>query len=182
MDTVYHTSYKFTTNNTFDPKESLSNRLGMLEKNGDVYFLQYIQCRIDAGRLYWRKYNLLADRLYFLEVSNGTLDDRERRRRFFSLLGRRRFGANDELYDLYTPSLAFNLDAFIKVFASIKECSGTNPVQYERADKNLNRYEAWLVPFENEIYAVMEQTNTLFRQIVQQMFCHRPERQRPDAL
>ncbi|MDX1295731.1 MAG: hypothetical protein R3302_05670, partial [Sulfurimonadaceae bacterium] len=130
-----------------------------MEKNGTDYFIQYIQYRIEDNILKYRRYNLLADRLYYLEVANSALSNPERRRRFYALLGKRRFGANDNFYDIYTINKEVNIYELMERCEAAKADEENPPVRYEKRDRNLNMYELYMVECKGINYALLNQKN-----------------------
>jgi hypothetical protein len=160
MENIYHTHFEFQTKEERSGDGTiLQNLLTSMEKNGTDYFIQFIQYTVENNILKYRRYNLLADRLYYLEVANSALSDTERRRRFYALLGKRRFGANDNHYDIYTVNKDTSIYELMECCERAKIDKDNPPIRYEKRDRNLNMYELYLMQCNGVSYALLNQKN-----------------------
>ncbi len=170
MSNLFHTFFKFDTFDSQIASLLNTNRLSALEQDGRFYFVQYLQYHREGGHLYYREESMLVDRLYYLEVANSALDDRERRRRFFALLGKRRFGANENRYECCTFNQRDDMSALLNAAKEAMANQEVPKIRFEKKDINLNQYEVVLFTCNGNDYLLMEQKNISRESIVEKGF------------
>ncbi|MBN2896919.1 MAG: hypothetical protein JXK05_13625 [Campylobacterales bacterium] len=170
MSNLFHTFFKFDTFDSQVPSLLNTNRLSTLEQDGRFYFVQYLQYRREGDHLYYREESVLVDRLYYLEVANSALDDRERRRRFFALLGKRRFGVNENRYECYTMNRCDDMSVLVKAAKEALAHQEIPKIRFEKKDISLNQYEVVLFTCNEKNYLLMEQKNISQERVVEKGF------------
>ncbi|MDY0122010.1 MAG: hypothetical protein RBR54_08710 [Sulfurimonas sp.] len=166
-------TFKFETADILEPSSKLNNIIIISEYAGKKHYVQYLQCHkretIDAKTIvYYRHIDIKVDRKYYLEIANIAIDDLSRSRYFFSILGKRCFGATynkDEFFLLDHTITKESLLSYIH-----KNKKDLTPILLEKRDTNLNRYSAYLFDFGAKKYAALFQENISPRKTLQKNY------------
>ncbi len=158
-------TFKFSTQDNADDK-SFNNIISIIEEDNKKHHINYIQYRqIDEHNMHSRQISINLDRLYFLEVANAAIDDEERRKRLFTVVGKRCFGLNDNKIDLYlTDEIRFE-DIKHNLVKNIQQ-----PIRHELITHNTNKYEASTFAFEDKYFVTLKQTNISSRKTFEKTF------------
>jgi len=110
MENTLSYSFTFPTDSTTTALSShYENILHINDENNSKHFVQFIQYQEnDDNSIDVRHISIKVDRPYFLEIANVCITNRERRRHFFSTLGKRRFGASNKHLDCYFTHTTFD--------------------------------------------------------------------------
>ncbi len=163
---TYSHTFKFETPDTNDPNINNKNILSIVEEDAKKHHINYIQYRyIDDQTITYCSIDISLDRLFYLEIANIAIDNQERRKRLFTLLGKRCFGRNNNKLDPYM--LDNTLDPF-QVFASCKKC--TQPILYELINKTTNKFEAHHFIYEKNFFVALKQINISERKQFEKTF------------
>lgn len=164
-------TFKFETVDSTDTNKSFNNIISIVEEDNRKHHINYIQYQhIDAHNILSRKISVSLDRLYFLEVANIAIDDIERRKRLFTVLGKRCFGLNDNKIDPYLIDSEIDLEAVKKHLLSDDFKEDKKPILYELVTHNTNKYEAYPFEFENKYFVALKQTNISSRKTFEKTF------------
>jgi hypothetical protein len=170
IQTHSHT-FKFKTKDTSDTSKSFNNIISIVEEDNKKHHINYIQYQqIDENNILSRKISVSLDRLYFLEIANIAIDDNERRKRLFTVLGKRCFGLNDNKIDPYFLNDDLNHEEMYEYIAHNKLKEHINPILHELVTHNTNRYEAYPFEFKNNYFVALKQTNISNRKTFEKTF------------
>ncbi|MDO8454378.1 MAG: hypothetical protein Q7S59_07395 [Sulfurimonas sp.] len=165
IHTHSHT-FKFSTQESTDNNTDFNNIISIVEEDNKKHHISYIQYQqIDEHNIHSRQISINLDRLYFLEVANAAIDDEERRKRLFTVVGKRCFGANDNKIDMYLLDTIDFEDIKQKMIKSIQQ-----PIQYELVTHTTNKYEAYTFTFGNRFFVTLKQTNISSRKTFEKTF------------
>lgn len=170
IQTHSHT-FKFKTIDSSDESKSFNNIISIVEEDNKKHHVNYIQYQsIDEHNILSRKISVSLDRLYFLEVANIAIDDIERRKRLFTVLGKRCFGLNDNKIDPYFIDSDLNYMAISNFILKSNLRETVKPILYELITHNTNRYEAYPFEFDNKYFVALKQTNISPRKTFEKTF------------
>ena len=170
IQTHSHT-FKFKTIDSSDESKSYNNIISIVEEDNKKHHVNYIQYQnIDSHNILSRKISVSLDRLYFLEVANIAIDDIERRKRLFTVLGKRCFGLNDNKIDPYFLDSDLNYMAISNFIVKSNFKENLKPILYELITHNTNRYEAYPFEFEKKYFVALKQTNISPRKTFEKTF------------
>ncbi|KIM11183.1 MAG: hypothetical protein KU37_05910 [Sulfuricurvum sp. PC08-66] len=146
MQNHYAHTFRFDTPDSQNSKQTLHNILSITQEQGPNYYIEYMQYAIDAPQtkerhIHYRYQTLKVDRRYFLEAANITLGDQERRERFFAVLGRRRFGANDDRIDTYFLNPKIDSEALIEAFRAHKKAHASTAIYFKEKENPKNHFK-----------------------------------------
>ena len=134
-------------------------RLSAADINGTHYTLRYEEKRGAEGTARsLRKIELQVDRLYYLELLNGTVDDEQRLYTLYGIVGRRRFSKGRGMETFLTgsePDLHRLRDSVDRQQGETKN----DPIYYESYDRNLNIYRAYPLEEGNRRFVWLDQKN-----------------------
>jgi hypothetical protein len=142
----------------FNFQNSKNSSIIVLKENSKRHYIKYLKyTTAKYEEKYIVKYKTLdlkVDRLYYLEVANSTIDNHLRDEIVYSIIGQRRFSANDDAYDLYLLHGEIDKDDLIEFIKdnsqSFKQC---------RHDKNKNSYDIFIFIYNQRYFAYLSQTN-----------------------
>lgn len=164
IHTHSHT-FKFTTQERKDNTE-FNNIISIVEEDNKKHHINYIQYQqIDTHNIHSRQISINLDRLYFLEVANAAIDDEERRKRLFTVVGKRCFGANDNKIDMYLLDTVDFEDVKQKMIKSLQQ-----PIHYELITHTTNKYEAYTFTYGDKFFVTLKQTNISSRKTFEKTF------------
>lgn len=170
IQTHSHT-FKFKTIDSSDESKSFNNIISIVEEDNKKHHVNYIQYQnIDSHNILSRKISVSLDRLYFLEVANIAIDDIERRKRLFTVLGKRCFGLNDNKIDPYFIDSDLNYMAISNYIVRTNFKETISPILYELITHNTNRYEAYPFEFDKKYFVALKQTNISSRKTFEKTF------------
>lgn len=170
IQTHSHT-FKFKTVDSSDASKSFNNIISIVEEDNKKHHVNYIQYQgLDSQSILSRKISVSLDRLYFLEVANIAIDDNERRKRLFTVLGKRCFGLNDNKIDPYFVDSDINHVAISNYIVNNDFKETINPILHEVITHNTNRYEGYPFEFEKKYFVALKQTNISTRNTFEKTF------------
>lgn len=170
MIQTYAHTFKFQTQDSEDSQKLNNNILSIVEEDANKHFIQYIQYHaIDESSILSREVNINVDRLYYLEIANIAIDDVQRRKRLFTVIGKRCFGHNDNKLDPYLLNKENNSKDIYNSFIEQEE-SRNHPILHELATHTLNKYEAYPFSSKGSFYVAMKQINISKRKTFEKTF------------
>jgi len=151
------------------------NIISIVAEDSQKYYVQYMQYRVEKDEnendvFSYRQKNIKVDRYYFLEIANITIDERDRRRKIFGVLGKRRFGANNNLIDYYFIDKSLNIDSVVDCLNKCKEKKKIKSVYFEKLSESKNSYKAYTFECGNNYFAVLNQNSVTSRKIFEKNF------------
>lgn len=172
IQTLSHT-FKFNTPSAITKNKILQNILFISEEDEKKHFIQYLQYSSteDSSTIQLSHVNVKVDRGYYLEIANIAINDRERRRYLFAILGKRRFGANSRRYDYYFLDSGHNTEELENDYLDFTEGTPFKACYSEKTDYSLNEYRVHSIPQENSYIIFMDQINTTQRKKLHKIFC-----------
>ena len=172
MSQTYSHIFKFETENSQQKDYLLNNILAISNKDDNKYVVEYLQYDIVDGNtsILYRHKKLIVDRLYFLETANITVDDRLRREKFFSVLGKRRFSANNNQVDFYLLNEQLDTKSILNDFKEYKQNTTIQTYYYKSIDYSENHYK--MVPFKSQYgyFIFLKQNNISPRKTIKKYF------------
>ncbi len=163
---TYSHTFKFETPDTNDLNITNKNILSIVEEDAKKHHIHYVQYKyIDDATISFSAVDISLDRLFYLEIANIAIDNQERRKRLFTLLGKRCFGRNDNKLDPYLLDTSLDPKA---IFASCKK--STQPILYELINKTTNKFEAHHFVYENNFFVALRQINISQRKTFEKTF------------
>ncbi len=159
MIQTYTHTFKFQTQDSKDAQKLNNNILSIVEEDASKHFIQYLQYQmLDDTSMLSREINISVDRLYYLEIANISIDDAQRRKRLFTVIGKRCFGNNNNKLD---PYLLDEEKDPKKIYNDFKrqENFQNNPILHELVTHTINKYEAYPFISHKSFYIAMKQTN-----------------------
>ncbi len=128
-----------------------------------IYFLNYEERDIEGKKaILYKESSLKVDRLFFLEVANSTITNKERVNFIFSIIGRRNFSSNNNPISFFLEDRAINLENLyekIRVWERNPLKNIESSIIYEHSHKNTNYFEALSLESENCYFAYIVQRN-----------------------
>jgi len=155
-------TFQFKTSDILEPSSKLNNIITISEYAARKHYIQYLQCHkretIDnKSIIYYRQFDMKVDRKYYLEIANIAIDDLTRSRYFFSILGRRCFGATYNKDEFFLLDYSVDTQALYTYIHTNKKT--ITPILLEKNDTNFNRYTAYIFEFGVKNYAALFQEN-----------------------
>jgi len=167
---TYSHTFKFNTPNKKD-KTIFNNILSIVEENDKKHFVHYIQYEyLNKDTISSRQVSLNVDRYYYLEIANIAIDDKERRKRLFTLIGKRRFGSNDNKIDSYIFSKDIDVKQVYQCFINNQLKNKKIPILHEAITHTTNNYKASLFDCDDNYFAALKQTNISSRKTFEKTF------------
>jgi len=175
MIQTYSHTFKFKIDDVNHKGRISDNIISIVAEDSQKYYVQYMQYKVEKDEnendvFSYRQINIKVDRYYFLEIANITIDERDRRRKIFSVLGKRRFGANNNLIDYYFIDKSLNIDSVIDCLNKCKEKKKMKSVYYEKLGESKNSYKAYTFECGNNYFAVLNQNSITSRKIFEKNF------------
>ena len=166
-------TFTFTTQDSQNPGTSLDNLMAITEEDEKKHFIQYIQYTIcqDQKIIQLRYVNIKVDRPYYLEIANINLNNQNRRRQFFSVLGKRRFGANNKRMDYYLLNESINTNILEKEYLSFYETKRFEDIYTQTTDYSTNEYRIHTFKMHDSSIYFLDQINITQRKRLHKTFC-----------
>ena len=120
--------------------------------------------------MYVREIGIYVDRLYYLEVANSAIDDEQRRKRLFTVLGKRCFGRNDNKLDSYLRDTEYTPNEIYEYFFNKQEEDRPTPTIYKLVTYNTNQYTAYNFIYRGDHFVFMKQVNISARKTFEKIF------------
>lgn len=167
---TYSHTFKFKTQDSQDTQKLNNNILSIVEEDANKHFIQYVQYQTvdDKSTILLREVNISVDRLYYLEIANISIDDIQRRKRLFTVIGKRCFGSNDNKLDPYLLNEKNHneiYNSFLKQLSTIN-----NPILHELVTHTINKYKAYPFSYKDSFYVAMKQENISNRKTFSKTF------------
>lgn len=141
-----------------------------------IYLLTYSKTtKRKSEQISFKEEYLKVDRLQFLEIANGLIDNQNRLERIYHIIGQRRFGAGKSTLNTYLIEPNRDLSWAKELFGSQK----TDPLHghfnsqhfyFEKKDKNRNVYEGILISTGQEQYIYIHQKNISPKKVIEREF------------
>jgi len=175
MIQTYSHTFKFKIDDINQKGRMSDNIISIVAEDSQKYYVQYMQYIVEKDEndndiFSYRQINIKVDRFYFLEIANITIDERERRRKIFSVLGKRRFGANNNLVDYYFIDKSLNIGSVVDCLNKCKEKKKIKSVYFEKLSESKNSYKAYTFECGDNYFAVLNQNNATSRRVFEKNF------------
>ena len=163
MAEILHYGFLYKTPDTTGNSKSLENFIYITEKDEVKHYIQYIQYYLEYKNnqkyLNLRKIDIKVDRSYYLEIANVSISDRTREKHLFSVLGKRRFGANSKRFDCYFQTDKLSEGILFEYYNKFYEFSEHKPLYTDRANNSVNSYQVFTVTIEKKNIVFLDQLN-----------------------
>jgi len=169
MENILSHTFSYETLNS--SSEMQYKLISITEEDEKKHFVQYIQYeKKDETSILLRYINIKVDRAYYLEIANINLDNINRRRYIFAVLGKRRFGANNKRMDFY---LHQELDKSLlsELYTKQYKSKEFKACYTERTEYSLNEYRLLSLEVQNRHIFFLDQINTTKRKKLHKIFC-----------
>jgi len=175
MIQTYSHTFKFKIDDVTQKGKISDNIISIVAEDEQKYYVQYMQYKVEQDEnkndvFSYRQINIKVDRCYFLEIANITIDERERRRKVFSVLGKRRFGANNNLIDYYFIDKSLNIDSVVECLEKCKEKKKMKSVYFEKQNQSKNSYRAYTFECGDNYFAILNQNSVTSRREFEKNF------------
>ena len=171
MTHIYSHSFKFETVNSKDVNKPNKNIISIIEEDSKKHYINYIRYEfVDDTTIHTREISAQVDRHYYLEIANIAIDDIERRKRLFTIIGKRCFGRNDNKLDSYLFDKKLNIKDIFSCYKKYRLDSYSHPILFELVKHTTNKYEAYPFYCQNNYFATLKQTNISNRKTFQKTF------------
>ncbi len=172
MKNLLSHSFTFQTDSTTTPSGKFENIIYLNDEDNIKHFVQYIQYHEnDDSSINVRHMNIKMDRTYFLEIANVCINNRERRRLFFSTLGKRRFGASNKHFDSYLSHTTLDEEYLLSKYIKNYEYTEFESCHIEKTQHSTNKYRIYIIQ-ENDLHIVfLDQLNITSRKKIHKIFC-----------
>ncbi|MDF1883284.1 hypothetical protein JHD49_04960 [Sulfurimonas sp. SAG-AH-194-C21] len=172
MKNILSHSFIFRIHTTDAVSGQYENILYLNDENNSKHFVQYIQYHEnDDDSIDVRHINIKMDRAYFLEIANVCIDDRERRRHFFSTLGKRRFGASNKHLCCYFTHTTYDEKSLHQTYFKHYEYVEFEPCHTIITQNSTNKYRTY-IHAQNGLHIVfLDQLNITSRKKIHKVFC-----------
>lgn len=172
---IFSHTFIFSTPDSLGSNTMFENIISITEEDAKKHYVQYMQYRTEVENsgnkvLKFKQVHLKVDRTVYLEIANIAIDEKTRRQKFFNVLGRRRFGANDEKLNCYYLRSDIDTKAVAKEFRQFLESTHPTPIVFEKKDNNLNRYEAYSFEYDEGFFVYLIQENISNRKRIEKTF------------
>ncbi len=164
-------SFTFQTDSSTQQDTLYENILYLSEVNSSKYFVQYLQYSDDENTSIDVKHiSIKVDRPYFLEMANICIDERERRRHFFSILGKRRFGASNKHFNCHLFYNSTDEKSLLKKYIAHYEYQEFKPIYKETTKYSTNKYRVYIEHLDDLHVIFLDQLNTTSRRKIHKVF------------
>lgn len=171
MTEIHSHTFRFDTLCADDPKKTNSNIISIIEEDAKKHYINYIYYyTADDDEIFTREVNIKVDRHYYLEIANASIDDFHRKKRLFTIIGKRCFGQNDNKIDPYLLEKNLDQQDILKCFDKHKNNPLNHPILHEVITHTTNKYEAYLFYCKDRYYCVLKQTNISSRKTFEKSF------------
>jgi len=163
-------TFSFLSPSSEDKSNPKQNIITISEEDEKKHFIQYIEYKKSFNGIMLRYAKMKVDRSYYLEIANVNLDNRNRKRHIFSVLGKRRFGANTKRIDyyLFTKTLdLFDLDNHYKNFNESVEFKASHT---QKTDYSTNEYRIHSIDIDTTTLYFLDQKNSSQRKKLHKTF------------
>jgi len=165
-------TFTFQTQNSEDKQKILENIIAITEEDEKKHFVQYIQYEsltIDSIAL--RYVNIKVDRSYYLEMANVNLNNKNRRRYLFSVLGKRRFGANSKRIDYYLHNTMLKEDILENEYRILHKHKIFIDQYTQKSEYSINEYNVMKLTLHDSTIYFLDQINVTQRKRIYKTFC-----------
>jgi len=163
-------TFSFLSPSSEDKTNPKHNIITISEEDEKKHFIQYIEYKESFTGISLRYTNIKVDRPYYLEIANVNLNNRNRKRHIFSILGKRRFGANAKRIDYYLLNETidhFDLDNHYKTFNDSIEFKANYT---QKTDYSTNEYRIHTIKLGDTKLYFLDQKNTTQRKKLHKTF------------
>ncbi|MDQ7068220.1 MAG: hypothetical protein Q9M40_09795 [Sulfurimonas sp.] len=172
MENILSYSFTFTTSSTTAISGQYQNILYLSYENNSKHFVQLIQYHENSDNsIDLRHISIKVDRSYFLEIANVCISDRDRRRHFFSTLGKRRFGASNKHLDCYFTHTSYDENSLHSTYLSHYEYLEFNPCHTITTKYATNKYRVYIQEEKDINIVFLDQLNISPRKKIHKIFC-----------
>ena len=157
-------NFTFETLDTSKESSTLNNILSITEEDRTKHFIQYMQYWTESTgeqkTLRYRQINIKVDRSYYLEVANISIDNIKRRRYLFSILGKRRFGANNKKNDYFLLNNELSIDKLTLAYKKNHKSHIDDQFSYtEKTNYSSNTYKTLPLKFTEANIVILNHMN-----------------------
>ncbi|MDQ7044111.1 MAG: hypothetical protein Q9M34_11370, partial [Sulfurimonas sp.] len=172
MENILSYSFTFSTDSTTASSGQYQNILYLSDENNSKHFVQLIQYHENSDNsIDLRHISIKVDRSYFLEIANVCISDRDRRRHFFSTLGKRRFGASNKHLDCYFTHTSYDEKSLHSTYLSHYEYLEFNPCHTITTKYATNKYRVYIQEEKDINIVFLDQLNISPRKKIHKIFC-----------
>jgi len=163
-------TFSFLSPSSEDKEDPKQNIITISEEDEKKHFIQYIEYQKSSEGIALRYTNIKVDRPYYLEIANITLSDRNRKRQIFSILGKRRFGANSRRVDCYL--LNQEIDKFLlnDLYKEFNDKDEFKASFSQKTEYSTNEYRIYQEKVGSSIIYFLDQKNTTQRKKLHKTF------------
>jgi hypothetical protein len=168
---VYSHTFKFETNDYKENDKINNNIISVIEEDSKKHYVNYIQYHTaEDNKILSKELNIKVDRSYYLEISNIAIDDFERKKKLFTIIGKRCFGSNNNKLDCYFLETNLDSNEIYKCFEKHRDGTHTHPILHELITHSTNKYEAYPFFCKNRYFAILKQINISSRKTFEKSF------------
>jgi len=172
MKNLFSHSFTFQTDSTTTTSGRFENIIYLNDEDNIKHFVQYIQYHEnDDSSINVRHMNIKMDRAYFLEIANVCINNRERRRLFFSTLGKRRFGASNKHFDSYLSHITLDEEYLLSKYIKNYEYTEFESCHIEKTQHSTNKYRIFSIQEKDLHIVFLDQLNITSRRKIHKIFC-----------
>lgn len=165
-------TFLFDTHNSLDTSKTKHNLIAITEEDEKKHFVQYISYRvINDTTISLRYINIKVDRSYYLEIANINISNLNRKRYIFSVLGKRRFGANSKRVDYYLLNKQLNTGILDKEYKEFHESRNYEADYTYKSEYSTNEYRIHSFKLLESTIYFLDQKNTTPRKSLHKTFC-----------
>jgi hypothetical protein len=171
MENILSNSFIFKVTSNSVKGEQYQNILYLNDENNSKHFVQYIQYYENDDSIDLRHMSIQMDRSYFLEIANVCINNSERKRLFFSTLGKRRFGASNKHLDCYITHKELDEKLLLKQYLNHYEFTEFEPFYRETTKYSTNKYRVYIKQDQELHIVFLDQLNISARKKIHKIFC-----------
>ncbi len=172
MENNLSCSFTFPTASSTAVDGQYENILSLNDEDNSKHFVQFIQYQAnDDDSINVRHISIKVDRAYFLEMANVCISDRERRRHFFSTLGKRRFGASNKHLSCYFMQATCDEQSLHQNYLSHYEYIEFKAYHTITTAYSTNKYRVYIEEEKNLNMVFLDQLNITSRKKIHKIFC-----------
>ncbi len=160
----------FLSSSTVDKNSPKNNIIAITEEDQKKHFIQYIEYQKEKEGIALRYINIKVDRCYYLEIANINIDNNCRKRLIFSILGKRRFGANSKRIDYYLLNQNLKHSTLDELYRELNEGENFKACFTQKTEYSINEYRIHPVELENSTIYFLDQKNRTQRKKLHKTF------------
>ena len=160
----------FISPSIVDKNSPKNNIIAITEEDQKKHFIQYIEYQKEKDAISLRYINIKVDRSYYLEIANINIDNNCRKRLIFSILGKRRFGANSKRIDYYLLDQNLKYSTLDELYKELNEREDFKACFTQKTEYSINEYRIHPVELEHSTIYFLDQKNRTQRKKLHKTF------------